>query len=185
MQRKPDIPGCSRTPWDTLLGILWRLLGTAGAITVTTPTLQILGGARLDSSSQTSGAAGPITITASSISISGEGRNSEGEPQFTQAGPSSGIYSRTNGGQFCTGLCGDAAPISITTGSLSLTQGAQIDSSTASTGRGGDITINANQISIAGTRTDGTPGGIFSKRPGLRLDRAMAGSLSCTRVNSR
>ncbi len=148
------------------LGIFGGDFGAAGAITVTTPTLQILGGARLDSSSQTSGAAGPITITASSISISGEGLIQNGEPQFTQAGPSSGIYSRTNGGQFCTGLCGDAAPISITTGSLSLTQGAQIDSSTASTGRGGDITINANQISIAGTRTDGTPGGIFSKTTG-------------------
>jgi len=142
-------------------------LGTAGAITVTTPNLQILGGARIDSSSRTSGNAGPITITANNISISGEGPiRGFPEPQFDQGGLSSGIYSRTNGGQFCSGPCGDAAPISITTGSFSLTQGAQVDSSTSSSGRGGDITINANQISITGTRTDSTPGGIFSRTTG-------------------
>jgi filamentous hemagglutinin family protein len=141
--------------------------GTGGAITVTTPNLQIIGGARIDSSSQTSGNAGPITITANNISISGEGpQRPFPEVAFNQGGLSSGIYSRTNGGQFCTGPCGNAAPISITTGSLSLTQGAQIDSSTASTGSGGNITINADQISIAGTRTDGTPGGILSRATG-------------------
>jgi filamentous hemagglutinin family protein len=155
--------------------------GAAGAITVTTPNLQILGGARIDSSSRTSGNAGPITITADSISISGEG------PQrlfpdfaFNLAGLSSGIYARTIGSQFCTGPCGNAALISITTGSLSLTQGAQIDSSTSSTGRGGDITITANQISIAGTRTDGTPAGIFSRTIGATPDARAGGNIALT-----
>jgi large exoprotein involved in heme utilization and adhesion len=144
--------------------------------------LEITGGARIDSTSRTSGAAGPVTITADSISISGEGPTRLfPEPQFNQGGSlSSGIYSRTVGGRFCSGPCGDAAPISITTGSLSINQGAQIDSSTSTTGGGGDITINANQISIAGTRIDGTAGGIFSRTTGAAPGSGNGGNISLT-----
>jgi filamentous hemagglutinin family protein len=121
-------------------------LGNAGAIVVTTPSLEITGGARIDSTTRTSGQGGPITITADTISVSGERPNPIFfNTQFSQGGLASGIYSRTVGSTFCTGPCGSAGSISITTNALDLTQGAQINSGTTSTGRGGDITISAAQ----------------------------------------
>src|SRR5205823_6331356 len=109
------------------LGILGTL-GPAGSIIVSTAALDITGGARLDSTTRTSGPAGPITITADTVSISGERPTRIFETQFNQGGLSSGIYSRTVGRRFCSGTCGEGGAISITTGVLNLDQAAQINS---------------------------------------------------------
>lgn len=138
--------------------------GNAGEITVNTPVLELIGGARFDTTTRTLGDGGRITVNADTISISGE------RPLPIFEGPlfglatslASGIYARTAQSRFCGGGCGNAGPISITTGSLNLNQGGRIDSNTTSAGRGGDIGITANQISIAGTTIDGKSGGLFT-----------------------
>src|SRR5262249_24615544 len=57
--------GFDGVPLDTLGG-------RAGNIMITTPNLQISGGARINSGTQTSGRGGDVTIHADSISIAGE-----------------------------------------------------------------------------------------------------------------
>jgi|CXWL01.1.fsa_nt_gi filamentous hemagglutinin family protein len=142
-------------------------LGKAGVIAVTTPSLSITDGARIDSTSRTSGDAGAISIVSGEIAIAGERPFSRfGETQFFLGGRdqlSSGIYSRTVGSRFCSGPCGDGGAISVSTGFLSLAGGGQINSSTSNTGNGGNVFLQStNSIAIAGTRADGTPSGIFS-----------------------
>jgi len=164
------------------IGILGTL-GAAGSITVTTPLLEIANGARIDSTSRTSGNAGVVTIVAGQMTVAGERPFSPfGETQFFLGGRdllSSGIYSRTVGSTFCSGPCGDGGAVSIATGSLSLASGSQISSSTGNTGSGGDIAIQAtNTIAIAGTRADGTPSGIFSGTTGILLGSGDSGNIT-------
>jgi len=159
-------------------------LGNAGAIIVTTPQLVMTGGARIDTTTQTNGHGGDVTITAgNSISISGDRPTPVLETDLFGLGSSrpSGIFTRTVGSDLCTGPCGDAGRIAIATESLNLAGGAQINSGTTSTGRGGDITINATgPISISGTLKDGTPGGIFSLTTGTAPDADSGGNIELT-----
>ena len=144
--------------------------GHSGSGILTTPTLVINGGARIDTSTETSGQGGNITVTANSVSISGERAArfpiiEDGLISPTQM--LSGIFSRSVGTQFCSGLCGKGGHVSITTGSLTLANGGQINSDTVSTGHGGDVTVSASgQVLLSGTMTDGTPSGIFVRTTG-------------------
>jgi filamentous hemagglutinin family protein len=158
-------------------------LGNAGSIVVTTPRLDISGGARIDSSTKTSGRGGDMTIMATdSVSISGARLREVPEAAFGLGGTrASGIYTRSVGRAACSGTCGDAGRIAITTGSLNLAGGAQINSGTTSTGQGGDITINATgPVSISGTLSDGTSGGIFSRTTGKTPDSGAGGNIVLT-----
>jgi len=154
--------------------------GNAGSIVVTSPRVEITGGARIDTTTQSSGHGGDVTITATQlISLSGERPNEVPEPLFNLGSiHPSGIFTRTIGNELCAGPCGNAGNISITTGSLSLGGGAQINSGTSSTGRGGDITIHASDmISLSGTLTDGTQGGIFSRTTGVDPGAGSGGNI--------
>ncbi len=122
-------------------------LGNSGSIIITTPQLEITGGARINSTTQSSGGGGDIVITATNqITISGERQTEVIEEGLFGLGSTraSGIYTRTVGSEFCTGACGGAGHVSITPGSLTLSNGAVINSGTTSTGRGGDITLSRN-----------------------------------------
>jgi large exoprotein involved in heme utilization and adhesion len=125
---------------------------------------------RINTSTAGSGRGGNVTINADTISISGEFTSVVGEPEpifnVTDSHPS-GVFTKTAGTEFCSGPCGNAGDISITTRSLTMGNGAQIDSGTSNTGHGGNITIRATDtISIAGTLTNGQPVGIFSRTIG-------------------
>lgn len=153
--------------------------GKAGAVEITTPLLTMTGGARINSTTQTNGQGGDVTIAAQSVSISGE-RPSEFAPEIFGLGSTraSGIYTRTVGSEFCTGPCGDAGRVSITTKSLSLASGGVLDSGTTNTGRGGAITIHATDtISISGTLSNGTPSGIFSRTTGTDPGSGSGGTI--------
>jgi large exoprotein involved in heme utilization and adhesion len=157
--------------------------GPAGAIVVTTPRLDMTGGSRINTVTLGSGRGGDVTINATNtISISGEFPSSDPEPIFgIGTVHPSGIFTKTAGSDLCVGPCGDAGHISITTGSLILGSGAQIDSGTSNSGRGGNITINAaNQISMFGTLSDGSPVGIFSRTIGTASDSEAGGNIALT-----
>lgn len=170
-------------------------LGAAGSITVTTPLLEIANGARIDSTSRTSGNAGAVTIVADRMTVAGERPFSPfGETQFFLGGLdllSSGIYSRTVGSRFCSGACGDAGHVSITTGALNLANGAQINSTTTNTGRGGDISITArqsatlnNQSSISASSTGSGIAGDISINAGQTFTATNSHSAVTTQANA-
>ena len=157
--------------------------GNAGSITVTTPRLDILGGARIDTTTQTSGRGGNITINVQDLlSISGE-RTVEISEDFFSLGSSTagGVFSRTIGDHFCSATCGDGGRISLTTGRLALGTGSVIDSSTTTSGRSGDISIIASdRISLSGTLADNTSVGIFSRTLGTSPGSASGGNIALT-----
>jgi filamentous hemagglutinin family protein len=163
---------------------LFGMHGNAGNITITTPRLEVIGGARISSATQSSGRGGDVTIIASdSVVMSGERPSDVPDVPSLGLGETraAGIYSRTVGSAFCSGPCGDAGHVSITTGSLTLSDGAVINNGTASTGHGGDVTVHAtNAISISGTLADGTPGGIFSRTVGTDPGSGSGGKISLT-----
>ncbi len=125
-------------------------MGKGGNIRVTTGSLTVSDGAQLSASTFGHGSGGNITIDArDSIRFDGVGRNLN----------SSGAYSTVN-----SGGVGDAGNINVTTGSLSLNNGAQISAGTYGLGKAGDITINARDaITLNGTGSNGRTTGIFSE----------------------
>jgi filamentous hemagglutinin family protein len=161
--------------------------GDAGAIVVTTPRLDLTGGARINTTTLSSGRGGDVTLNVSNrVSISGEFPTSEPEPIFGIGTiHPSGIFTKTAGSDLCSGPCGDAGRISLTTGSLVLGNGAQIDSGTSNNGHGGDITIHAaNSISMSGTLTDGSPVGVFSRTIGADPGSGAGGTIALTAEQS-
>ena len=157
--------------------------GDAGAIVVTTPRLDLTGGARINTTTLSSGRGGDVTLNVSDrVSISGEFPTSEPEPIFGIGTiHPSGIFTKSSGSDLCSGPCGDAGGILITTGSLILGNGAQIDSGTSNNGHGGDITIHAtNDISMSGTLSDGNQVGVFSRTIGLDPNAGFGGNITLT-----
>ena len=170
--------------------------GLAGNIFIETGQLELSGGARIDSTTQSSGQGGDVTITATNgISMSGARPLFPFEESTSVLGSRrpSGIFSRTVGSKnevngepaTCTDRCGDAGNISITTGFLNLTDGAAINSGTTNDGNGGTITVNASDnILISGIIDDGTPGGVYSRTTGSELDSGKGGTIDLTAGNS-
>ena len=113
--------------------------GNSGNIFLETGSLSIFNNAQISTNSFGVGNTGNITITArDSILISGSNRD--------------GIFSRTG-----TGVTGNAGDITITTGSLSATNGAVLSSTTSGRGDAGNLTINArNNVIFDGTSAAGS-----------------------------
>ncbi len=159
------------------------ILGNAGSIFVTTPRLDINGGARISTITRSSGVGGNVNIDAETVTMSGQLIRPTISP-FVGLGNrlAGGVVTSTIGdGTLCSGSCGNAGNVSITTGSLTIGAGSQIDSGTRSTGRGGDLFISArDSVSISGTLTDGTPVGIFTRTVGAEAGSGEGGNISLT-----
>jgi filamentous hemagglutinin family protein len=125
-------------------------IGRAGDITIDTGSLFLSNGAIVGSSTFDRGDAGNITITATDA-ISFDGETSNGFPSAADA-------------EVYPGAIGQGGNISINTGSLSLTNGAVVTTSTFGRGDGGNITITATDaISIDGSTSNGViVSGVFS-----------------------
>lgn len=154
--------------------------GNAGAIDVSSRSLSLTGGARLDSTTQTNGNGGTITVTATdSVLISGE-RSGKVVGGIFGLGNSraSGIYSRTTGSTLCSASCGNAGDVVLKTANLDLANGGVINIGTSSTGDGGSATVHATgQITLSGTMQDGTPSGIYSRTIGTGLGSGQGGNI--------
>jgi filamentous hemagglutinin family protein len=160
-------------------------LGGSGSITVTTPILTMREG-RINTSTATSGRGGNVIINAGTVEISGEFPypDTGGFFGITNIHPS-GIFTQTVGSEFCAGPCGDAGNIVANVGTLDMGPGAQLNSGTNNTGRGGDITINAtNRISLSGTLSNGLPVGVFSRTIGTTPDAGSGGNIALTASQS-
>ncbi|MEM8611568.1 MAG: filamentous hemagglutinin N-terminal domain-containing protein [Cyanobacteria bacterium P01_H01_bin.105] len=120
-------------------------VGTGGDVIVSTGSLIATNGGRLQVNTEGIGNAGNLVITARDVV-----RFSEVSPIN---GVSSGAQSNVRGN--ATGNAGD---IRITTGSLFLTDGAQLDASTEGQGNSGSIFIDArDQVVVQGTSDRAAP----------------------------
>ncbi|GAA6622455.1 filamentous hemagglutinin N-terminal domain-containing protein [Scytonema sp. NUACC26] len=110
--------------------------GKGGNIWVNTTTLSLLGGSKISTTVSGQGDAGNIFVNArDTIKLDGIG-------EFSIAGIKSNVL---------TGGVGNGGNIEITTGLLSLTNGASIDTGTDGKGNAGNISINAREnINIDG-----------------------------------
>lgn len=99
--------------------------GEAGAITLTTDRLSVTGGASIGSSGGSTGPGGPIVVEAGSILLSGE-----------EFGNISGIFTSSGGAP--------VGPIALTTGTLTVRDGARIQSGSILAARAGEIGIDAS-----------------------------------------
>ncbi|MEM6399762.1 MAG: filamentous hemagglutinin N-terminal domain-containing protein [Cyanobacteria bacterium P01_D01_bin.116] len=104
-------------------------VGNAGKIDITTGSLSLTNGARINSFTRGQGNAGNITIQARDT-VTFDGINSNG-------------FSSGSFGDVLTGGVGNGAEINITAGSLSLTNGGIIRSSIFGKGDSGNISITA------------------------------------------
>ena len=125
-------------------------VGDAGNVTVTTESLSLTNGGQVNASTFGRGNAGSVEITADRISIDGE--NSQGTIP-------SGAFSIVD-----SEAVGDAESITITTDTLSITNGGQVNASTFGRGNAGSVEITAaDRISIDGENSQGDiPSGAFS-----------------------
>jgi filamentous hemagglutinin family protein len=124
-------------------------VGNSGDIQINARSLFLQNGGFIFAGVSGRGNAGDIDVTALDIII--DGINDEGF--------SAGIFS-----QIFEGGEGNGGNININAGSISLTNGGQIDSSTDGIGNSGNISINVNDaIAIDGVNNDGFSAGIFSR----------------------
>nr|MDJ0904026.1 S-layer family protein [Xenococcus sp. MO_188.B8] len=124
-------------------------VGNAGGVSITTGSLEVTNGAQLGASTFGEGNAGRVEINATdSIKFDGE----------TKDGFNSGAFSDVS-----SGAVGNAGGVSITTGSLEVTNGAQFGASTFEEGDAGSVTIHAtDSIKFDGEGEDGFPSGTAS-----------------------
>ncbi|BAU10548.1 filamentous haemagglutinin outer membrane protein [Leptolyngbya sp. NIES-3755] len=124
-------------------------IGQGGTVSINTGTLSLTNGAQVVAATFGQGNAGNITITASdAVSSDGVGSN----------GFSSGAFSTVES----EGI-GQGGTVSITTGTLSLTNGAQVGASAVGQGNAGDVTITAiDAVSFDGVGSNKSPSGAFS-----------------------
>ncbi|MEA5572567.1 filamentous hemagglutinin N-terminal domain-containing protein [Calothrix sp. UHCC 0171] len=122
--------------------------GNGGDISVKTGTLSLINGAQINASTAGKGNGGDITIDARDrINFEGIGSNQN----------FSGVFSIVNANSV-----GNAGNIKLTTNSLSLSNSGRVSASTVGKGNGGDITINAGEITASGLADGLYPSGIFS-----------------------
>ncbi|NEO30971.1 MAG: filamentous hemagglutinin N-terminal domain-containing protein [Symploca sp. SIO3C6] len=123
--------------------------GNAGGVEIETNSLSLINGAVITASTRGEGDAGSVLIRVKdNISLDGEGVD----------GSASGIFSRVN-----PGAQGNAGGVEIETGSLLVTNGAVVDTSTFGEGNGGSVLISATDtVYVDGEGVDGSASAIAS-----------------------
>lgn len=123
----------------------------AGNVTVLTRNLLVQNGAQVSASTFASGKGGNVNVQATD-SIKLIGISPQNAP--------SGLFSQAN-----SGSTGDAGELTVNTYSLLVRDGAQISASTFSTGKGGNLNVQAREkIELIGTSLNGDlfPSGLFA-----------------------
>ncbi|MEM8722895.1 MAG: filamentous hemagglutinin N-terminal domain-containing protein [Cyanobacteria bacterium P01_G01_bin.39] len=127
-----------------------KAVGNGGDITITTDTLSLTNGARVDASTEGQGNAGSVAITATD-KITIDGDNSQGF--------SGGVVSRVN-----PDAVGNGGNVTVGTDSMSITNGGLVSASTRGQGNAGSVVITAtDRITIDGEASQGDPSGITSQ----------------------
>ena len=116
-------------------------IGNGGNLNITTNFLSITGGSQLSASTFGQGNAGSIIIHASELDLSGVSEDGQNRSALTAE----------------TSRSGRAGDLRIDVGRLTIQGGAIISANAieGSQGQGGNLTINASEIDLIGTSTDG------------------------------
>ncbi|GAP94808.1 two-partner secretion domain-containing protein [Leptolyngbya sp. NIES-2104] len=123
--------------------VAFRGIGQGGNVTITTGTLSVANGAAVVAAAGGQGNAGNITIMARNA-VSFDGVSSNG-------------FSSGAGSQVRSRGIGQGGNVSITTGTLSVTNGAAVSASTFGRGDAGNVTITARDaVSFDGVGTNGS-----------------------------
>ena len=153
----------------------------AGDVHIQAESINLIDGGEISSTNRGTGQGGSIAIEAETIALRGAATTLTGNTQVSwisvasQGGETGAIQIRANTlelddrAQISAAVSdvGDSQGIILDVGELSIINGAQIIANTDYTGRGGDVTILADAITIAGTTADGSfPSGIFTQTRG-------------------
>jgi filamentous hemagglutinin family protein len=114
--------------------VAWSAEGKGGDIEIATGSLFVTNGAQIDTFTVGRGDAGNVKITARDT-VFFDGRNSNG----IRSGAASSVV---------RGAIGNGGNLEITTDSLFITNGAQLNASTGGQGNSGDIRLDARQVAL-------------------------------------
>jgi filamentous hemagglutinin family protein len=127
--------------------------GDAGDLTIDTGRLLVSEGAQVSASTFGEGKGGSLQITASdAVEVIGTSANGQGV---------SGLFAQSRGS-------GDARDLTIDTGRLLVSEGAQVSASTSGEGKGGSLQITASDsVEVIGTSANGQGvSGLFAQSRG-------------------
>ncbi len=126
--------------------------GKGGDINIQARSVSLTNRARISTDTNGTGRGGNVTINASEF-VELSGTSPEGKRSF--------LYAQTF-------AAGDAGNITINTGRLIVRDGATISASagSGSTGRGGNLTVNANSVELSGTLPNGNYSSLLTATAG-------------------
>ncbi|MBW4595496.1 MAG: filamentous hemagglutinin N-terminal domain-containing protein [Brasilonema angustatum HA4187-MV1] len=124
--------------------------GNAGDLTIKTNTLLVRDGARVNTSTSAAGKGGNLRVDAQDVQLIG--RSADGQT-------SSGLFANAN--RNSTGNAGD---LTIKTNTLLARDGAQVSASTSAAGKGGSLSLDAQDVQLIGRSADGqASSGLFAQ----------------------
>ncbi len=120
--------------------------GQGGDVNISASTLQVKGGSQVSTGTFGAGKGGNLTIDAQDVQVIGGSVDQPPSGLFASAEPNSG----------------DAGDLTIKTNTLLVRDGALVVTSTFGAGKGGNLTIDAQDVQVIGTTADGQFGSILS-----------------------
>jgi large exoprotein involved in heme utilization and adhesion len=128
--------------------------GTGGTIAVpASESVQLYNGSRISVFTLGAGNAGSISVTAPEVELAGDFTLEDGRVR------SSAFSAQRQG----TGAAGD---VRINAGRLIVRDGAQVEAAAFDAGKGGTLTVIAEEVELSGTRADGTFSSLFASSEG-------------------
>ncbi len=123
--------------------VLGKVRGQAGNININANTLLVKDGAQVIASTLGVGKGGNLTVDAQDVQIIGRNTNGNSSSLFA--------YAESNS-------TGDAGNLTIKTNTLLVKDGAQVSVSTLGAGKGGNLTVDAQDVQIIGRSANGQVG---------------------------
>ena len=117
--------------------------GDAGDLSIKTNTLLVKDGAQVSASTFGKGKAGSLNVDAQDVQLVGRGISANGQI-------ANGLFAAAQGGS-----TGDAGNLTIKTNTLLVKDGAQVSVSTRGQGKGGSLTVDAQDVHLIGTFGNG------------------------------
>ncbi|MEY4704804.1 MAG: hypothetical protein RL042_1006 [Nitrospirota bacterium] len=161
----------------------FTVFGQGGGITANGRSIELTNGSKFVATTFGDGDAGNISLTATDhVSLLGQ---TPDNPNPLSVFSPTGLFSNSFG-DLGLGNLGAAGNIEVTTPRLVMDTGARINAITSSSGRGGDVTITADVVSISGEFTspsyviEGSIVDIGDFRPSGIFTRTIGAGESCT-----
>ncbi len=121
--------------------------GDAGNLTLSTHKLLVQDGALVVTGTGGKGNGGKLTVNAQDVQLIGTGQDGFGSGLSSAALPNS---------------TGNAGNLTLSTNKLLVQDGAVVVTGTAGKGKGGKLTVNAQDVQVIGTSEDGLPSSLFA-----------------------